>query len=136
VCTITPRSFAVGRHREEALFRALERRLMDCAEDRLVLDRSCHHGFAPLLLERPPGAEDGKVVGLGAARRETDLVRTCSETSADSLPGLVQRGARFATPPVGAGRISEARAVKRLHRLENFFAHRRRGRVVEVNRIC
>jgi hypothetical protein len=36
---------------------------------------------------------------------------------------------------MGAGRIAEARAVKRLHRLENLFPHRRRGGVVEIDGI-
>jgi hypothetical protein len=37
---------------------------------------------------------------------------------------------------MGARRVSKARAEKWLHRLENLFAHRRRGGVVEVDGIC
>jgi hypothetical protein len=36
---------------------------------------------------------------------------------------------------MGAGRVSEARAKKRLHRFEDFFSHRRRCGVVEIDRI-
>ena len=50
------------------------RRLVHRPEHRLVLDRRGHDRVAALVAPRAPGAEDGEVVGLGAAGGEADLV--------------------------------------------------------------
>ena len=51
---------------------------MHRAKDGLVLDRRGDDCFTTVGFEGAPGAENGEVVGLGAAGGEADLVRTCS----------------------------------------------------------
>ena len=56
-----------------------------------------------------------------------------AETSGDALARLVERGARFAAPPMDAGRVAEARPEEGQHRVEDLLAHRRGRGVVEVD---
>ena len=79
-------------------------------------------------------AENREVVALSAARCEAHFIRVRAETAGYTLACFVERRPRFAPPPVRAGRISKARAEKRLHRLENLLTYRRRSGVVEIYR--
>jgi len=63
----------------------------------------------------------------------TDLVGIGAETSGNTLTRFVERGARFAPPPVDARRIAEAWTVEWLHRFDNLAPHGRGRRMVEVN---
>src|SRR5688500_1526238 len=105
---------------------------MYAAKHRLVLDGAADHCAAPLVAS-PPHAQDGQIVGFGSTRREADLVRVRAKTSRDPLTRLVERRACFAPPPVRARWVAEARAVKRLHGLENLPAYRSGGGVVEID---
>jgi len=121
----------------------------------LFLGFSDLHHLVPALAERgliddPVAVHPGvrQFLGDEAHVRYLKISEGCDHTCAfcaiplmrgkhrsEPLARLVQRRASFAPPPVSAGRIPEARAVERLHRLENLFAHRCRGGVIEINRV-
>src|SRR6266567_2233314 len=120
---------------DQALFCAFVHRLMNCTDDRLVLDGSRHDCVASLLAHRSPGAKDREVVRLGSTRCEAELVTSRAEAAGSTLTRFVERSARFASPTVRARRVSEARAEERSHRFEDLVSHRSGRCVVEVNRI-
>src|SRR6185369_4516648 len=80
-------------------------------------------------------AENGDVIRLRAARRETHLVRIGAKTTSDALPRLVQRRTGLSSPTVGARRVPEPRPKEGQHRFENLRQDRGGGSVVEVDRL-
>jgi hypothetical protein len=127
---------AVWRHQANPFIGAFDRGLVRRTEDGLVLDRSGENGIATLAPSpRAPDAEDGEVVAFGTAGRDDDLVRTGAKTSGDSLAGLIECGPRVAAPAMDAGGISEPSIPERRHGLEDLGADRRRGSMIEVDRI-
>jgi hypothetical protein len=81
-----------------------------------------------------PDTEYREIVAFGAARCEANLVGACAKAPSDALACLIERCTCFAAPAVRAGRVAEARAKERPHRLENFLPHGGRGGVIEINR--
>jgi hypothetical protein len=119
---------------QQSLLAPLLRNLVQGPEHRLVLDRRRHGGSAArFAAPRAPDADEGHVVRLGAARGEHDLIRGRTKTSTHTLARLVERGARFAPPPVHARRVAEARPEEGLHRGEHLLADGGGGGVVEVD---
>ena len=120
-------------HGEEAFRAAFLGDLVQRAEHRLMLDRRRDGRAATFVAAGAPDADEGHVVGLGAARGEHDLVRRRAKTSGDALARLVERGARFAPPPMDAGGVAEARPEEGQHRGEDLLADRRGRGVIEID---
>src|SRR5213082_3632607 len=106
-------------------------------EDRLVLDR--RHGDAerPAALARGERASDHReVVRLGPPRREDHLagLRASPQGLGDRALRLLDAGARGPTEPMSRGGVAEGLSPEiGEHGLEHLGAHRRRGRVVEID---
>ena len=50
-----------------------------------------------------------------------------------ALARFIECSARFASPPVRAGRVSEARPEERAHRFENLVTNRRGRGMIEID---
>ena len=114
----------------------LEPELLEVAQgvaDRVVLDGRGDDPVAATLAGPRPTLE-GKIVRLGAARREDDLAGLGVQARGDPLVRLVERRARGAAERMGRARVAERARQERLHRLEDLRANRRRRGVVEVDR--
>jgi hypothetical protein len=130
-----PRHRAVRVDIEKPLFGALCCRLVDGAKNRLVFDGRRDDGVSAFGLRVPPGAEEGEVVAFSAAGRETDFIGTGAKAARYALACFIECSARFATPPVRAGRVSKAGPEKGPHCFENFLPDGGSCRVIEVNRV-
>ncbi len=115
------------------LLGALARSLMNGLENRLVFDRRGRDRIAPLRLEHTPPAEHGEVVAFGAARSEAELVGVGTEAVGHALTRLIEGGPCLPAPSVRAGRVPEARAEERRHRLQHFRPDRRGRRVIQID---
>ena len=89
---------------------------------------------------RPPSPRRARQTPMSAMLSASvpHEVKTISSADAprhrrDALARLVERRARFATPPVHARRVAEARPEEGLHRGEHLLADGGRGGVVEVD---
>ena len=80
------------------------------------------------------GTGDRRVVGLGAAPREHDLARPAADDVGDDVARLVDGPPGVTGEAVRTTRVGEALGEERQHRRDGVLAHRRRRRVVEVDR--
>ncbi len=119
----------------DSFLTAFGRHMVHCREHGLVLDGRGDRDALALGLQRTECAEDGEIVALRAAGGERDLVGSGANALGNAIACLVERGARFAPPAVGAARIPEAGAIERLHGFADFRADGGSGGVVEVNRV-
>ena len=121
------RARAHRRHRE-ALFGQGARRV----HHRVVLDRGIDD--APPRRTGDGGrAAHRHVVGLGAAGREDDLGRIGPDEASHVRARLVERRPGLLAEPVQAGRVAEALAQHRQHRLQHARVQGRGRVVVEVD---
>ncbi len=102
---------------------------LDGVQHGVVLDGRAHGSAAPT----GDRAGDRRVVGLGAAPGEHDLARTAPDHPGDDVAGLVDGAPGIAGEAVRTARVGEALGEERQHRLDRLGAHRRGGRVVEVD---
>ena len=84
-------------------------------------------------------AEEGEIVGFGAAAGEDDAVGVaadglCADQLADALTGFFEPVAGAAAIFVLAGGVQVRGGVALAHGLDDFRQNRGRGVVVEVNR--
>ena len=81
-----------------------------------------------------PGPER-RVVGLGGAAGEDDFIGVGVEQVGDCLAGILEGLAGAAAEAMGAGRVAERFAGKRLHRLHHGRQQRRGCIVVQVDQV-
>jgi hypothetical protein len=97
------------------------------------------HGNPKRLIRRPRSeraAQHGQVVCLGAARGEHHLAGLRAQRLRNAAPRVVQRGARG--PPGAVHRAGVAErlvAQEGLHGGAHFGAHRRSGRVIQIDEL-
>ena len=77
-------------------------------------------------------SEECKIIGLGTAGREDDLLRSSAKRLRDTAAGSRQLARDVLPTCVHAGRVGRQSSEKRQHRIEHFWAHRRRGSVIEI----
>ncbi len=102
---------------------------LDHVQHRVMLGRRAHRD-ATGATDR---AEDRRVVALGSATGEHDLVRADPEHVGHVVARLVDRSTGLAGEAMGSGWVGVHAGEVRQHRLDGFGPHRRGRRVVEVD---
>jgi SAM-dependent methyltransferase len=94
----------------------------------VVLDRGTQRQAATPI----EGAEDRRVVGLGAAAGEDHLTRPTAEHVGDIVASLVDRLANLAGEAMRTRRVGELLSQEWQHRRDRVGTHRCRRRVIEI----
>ncbi len=124
---------AAAVHRDLGELPAALLQILHGLEHRVVLDGGGDEVLALLLL-RVGSAEDGPVVGLGAAAGEVDLVRFGADDAGDGLPGLLHGARRTQSQAVDGRRVAVILGEVGEHRLHDLRVGGGGGRVVEIDR--